>query len=66
MEKYINIYSFEEYHSSSKKKSPYVLGYSNYLEACEYIKLRDKEANAFKAQVFEIREKQRLKIKVFL
>ena len=65
MEQYLDIYAFEEYHSSSKKKLPYVLGYSNYLEACEYIKSRDNEANDFKAQVLEKREDSKKKYNEF-
>ena len=78
MEQYLDIYPLEEYHSPTKKdpseedyspskiKLPYLLGYSNYLEACEYIKSRDKEANAFKAQVFETRENSKKKYNDFI
>ena len=56
MEEYLDIFPYGENYSVSENRFPYPLEYSCYREACEYVKSREIEAIAFKAQICETRE----------
>ena len=56
MEEYLDIFPYGENYSVSENRFPYPLEYSCYREACEYVKSREIEAIAFKAQICEARE----------
>ena len=62
MKQYLDVYPFGDH--SSPNKLPLLLSY--YQEACEYIKSRNNETAAFKAQVFEARENSKKKYSEFV